>query len=119
MTSIKYGNFLADPFDFDAAFFNISPREAKSMDPQQRLLLRGALEALDDAGYAPNTTDTFQANSMGVYVGVATCDYVDNLRDNIDVYYSPGELLLTNIYVFMRDSLLNLVLVCRYLASFP
>lgn len=69
------------------------------MDPQQRLLLRGALEALDDAGYAPNTTETFQTNSMGVYVGVATCDYVDNLRDNIDVYYSPGELLSIDVHV--------------------
>lgn len=88
---MKYGNFLTDAFDFDPAFFNISPREAKSMDPQQRLLLRGALEALDDAGYAPNATETFQPNSMGVYVGVATCDYVDNLRNDIDVYYSPGE----------------------------
>lgn len=28
---------------------------------------------------------------MGCYVGVATNDYVDNLRDDIDVYYSTGE----------------------------
>lgn len=88
------------------------------MDPQQRLLLRGALEALNDAGYAPNTTETFQKNSMGVYVGVATCDYTDNLRDNIDVYYSPGELLRTNIHAYMRDPLLNLVLARRNLAGF-
>lgn len=73
------------------------------MDPQQRLLLRGALEALDDAGYAPNATETFQTNSMGVYVGVATCDYVDNLRDKIDVYYSPGKLLLTNTNIHERS----------------
>lgn len=75
------------------------------MDPQQRLLLRGALEALDDAGYAPNATDTFQTNSMGVYVGVATCDYIDNLRNDIDVYYSPGERASTHsiFYAQARD----------------
>ncbi|KAI1372052.1 hypothetical protein F4677DRAFT_278704 [Hypoxylon crocopeplum] len=88
----KYGNFLEDPFQFDAAHFNISPREAKSMDPQQRVLLQAALDALDDSGYAPNSTPSFQKDSFGVYVGVATGDYVDNLREEIDVYYSPGTL---------------------------
>jgi acyl transferase domain-containing protein len=86
----KYGNFLEDPFAFDAAYFNISPREAKCIDPQQRLLLHGALEALDDAGYSPDSTSSFQKDTFGVYVGIATGDYVDNLRDDIDVYYSPG-----------------------------
>ncbi|KND89106.1 putative sterigmatocystin biosynthesis polyketide synthase [Tolypocladium ophioglossoides CBS 100239] len=86
----KQGNFLQNPFEFDAEFFHISPREAKSMDPQQRLLLHGAVEALEDAGYSPNATSSFNRESFGVYVGVATGDYVDNLRDDIDVYYSPG-----------------------------
>lgn len=62
------------------------------MDPQQRLILQAALEALEDSGYAPDSTPTFQKDSFGVYVGVATGDYVDNLRENIDVYYSPGTL---------------------------
>ncbi|KAK0615280.1 hypothetical protein B0T17DRAFT_647009 [Bombardia bombarda] len=88
----EQGNFLQDPFKFDAAYFNISPREAKSMDPQQRLLLHAAIEALEDAGYAPNSTPTFQKETFGVYVGVATEDYVDNLREEIDMYYSPGTL---------------------------
>lgn len=89
---VKHGNFLQDPFAFDNSFFNISPREAKSMDPQQRLLLHASLEALEDAGYAPNTTYTFQKDSFGVYIGVATGDYVDNLRGHPDIYYSPGTL---------------------------
>ncbi|KAK4244019.1 hypothetical protein C7999DRAFT_35640 [Corynascus novoguineensis] len=88
----KHGNFLTDPFEFDPAYFNLSPREAKSMDPQQRLVLIAALEALEDAGYAPDSTPTFQRERVGVYMGVATGDYVDNLRDDIDVYYSPGTL---------------------------
>ncbi|KAI5919289.1 hypothetical protein F4810DRAFT_511777 [Camillea tinctor] len=89
---VKYGNFLSNPFQFDNSFFNISPREAKSIDPQQRLLLHASFEALEDAGYSPDATNTFQRETMGVYVGVATGDYVDNLRDSQDVYYSPGTL---------------------------
>ncbi|KAL1636985.1 polyketide beta-ketoacyl-synthase [Diplodia intermedia] len=88
----KYGNFLDDPFAFDNTFFQISPREAKSMDPQQRLLLHAAFEAMEDAGYAPDATPSFQKETMGAYMGVATLDYVDNTRNDIDVYYSPGTL---------------------------
>lgn len=86
----RHGNFVDEPFAFDAEFFNISPREAKSMDPQQRLLLHTMVKALDDAGYAEDTTSTFDRSSFGCYIGVATGDYTDNLRDQIDVYYSPG-----------------------------
>lgn len=86
----RHGNFLRNPFDFDHEFFNISPRESKSMDPQQKLLLQGAVRALDDAGYVPNASSTFQAESMGCYIGVATNDYVRNLENDIDVYYSTG-----------------------------
>jgi hypothetical protein len=86
----QYGNFLDNTFDFDASYFNISPREAKSMDPQQRLLLHAALDALEDAGYRADASPSFQRDTFGVYVGVATGDYVDNLRDNLDVYYTPG-----------------------------
>ncbi|KAL4915855.1 hypothetical protein BDW62DRAFT_203307 [Aspergillus aurantiobrunneus] len=88
----KYGNFVDSPWAFDHAFFDISPREARSMDPQQKMLLHSALHALDDAGYVPDATPSFQRSSMGCYVGIATGDYVDNLRDAIDVYYSTGTL---------------------------
>ncbi|KAF2818864.1 ketoacyl-synt-domain-containing protein [Ophiobolus disseminans] len=88
----KHGNFLDDPFAFDNNFFRISPREAKSMDPQQRLLLHAAFEAMEDAGYAPDSTPSFQRESTSVFVGAATLDYVDNTRNDIDVYYSPGTL---------------------------
>jgi len=87
----RHGNFIEGAWSFDNAFFNISPREAKSMDPQQRLLLHIAQAAMEDAGYAEDTTPTFQKTSFGCYIGVATGDYTDNLRNNIDVYYSPGK----------------------------
>ncbi|KUI69012.1 Conidial yellow pigment biosynthesis polyketide synthase [Cytospora mali] len=89
---VKHGNFLKNPFAFDNVFFGISPREAKSMDPQQRLLLHASFEALEDAGYAPDSTLSNMRDTFGVYIGVATGDYVDNLRGSPDVYYSTGTL---------------------------
>src|SRR5579875_2098517 len=51
----RYGAFLDDVEQFDAAFFGISPREAISMDPQQRHLLEVTWEALEDARIAPDS----------------------------------------------------------------
>lgn len=60
------------------------------MDPQQRLLLHVAFEALQDAGYVPNATPSFEADSFGVFIGAATHDYAHNLQDDVDSYYSTG-----------------------------
>jgi acyl transferase domain-containing protein len=87
----RHGNFLSDPFQFDHEYFGISPREAKSMDPQQKILLQGAVHAMDDAGYVPNGAPSFNPETMGCYIGVATDDYVQNLAREVDVYYSTGE----------------------------
>jgi acyl transferase domain-containing protein/acyl carrier protein len=58
---------LDDIETFDAAFFDISPREAVQMDPQQRLFLEVAWEALEDAG---QTRSGLIASPTGVFVGV-------------------------------------------------
>ena len=84
------GNFLEDPGAFDNKFFKISPREARSMEPQARVLLHTAYEALEHSGYVPNATPSFNPDTFGCYVGIATGDYVQNLRDDIDVYYATG-----------------------------
>ncbi|QMW41693.1 hypothetical protein G4B11_005017 [Aspergillus flavus] len=88
----KYGNFLENPFMFDNEMFGISRREALSMDPQQRVMLQTAYRALEDAGYVPDSTPSFSRRTFGCFIGNATLDYTDNLRDHIDVYYSPGTL---------------------------
>lgn len=61
------------------------------MDPQSRILLHTAHAAMEDAGYAEDTTPSFQRKSFGCYIGAATGDYTDNLRNDIDVYYSTGK----------------------------
>jgi 3-oxoacyl-(acyl-carrier-protein) synthase len=88
------------------------------MDPQQRLLLCAALEALEDSGYAPDATETFQRDSFGVYIGVATGDYVDNLRDDIDVYYSPGKAPCCTLQI-LKTCLPSLTHCGRHTSSFP
>ncbi|KAJ3839646.1 putative polyketide synthase [Lentinula raphanica] len=88
----RTGNFIEGADEFDNRFFKISPREAKSMDPQQRILLHTAYEALEDSGYVPGTTLSFEPSTFGCYIGASTNDYVQNLRGDIDVYYSTGTL---------------------------
>lgn len=88
----QFGNFIDDPFLFDNQAFGISPREALSMDPQQRVMLTTVHRALENAGYVPDSTPSFARKTFGCFIGNATLDYVDNLRNDIDVYYSPGTL---------------------------
>ncbi|MER7666941.1 acyltransferase domain-containing protein [Kitasatospora sp. NPDC096128] len=70
----RHGGFLDGPYDFDAGFFRISPREARTMDPQQRLLLQTVWEALEDAGIPPSSV---RGSGGGVFVGQATAEYAD------------------------------------------
>ncbi|WP_299542259.1 type I polyketide synthase, partial [uncultured Streptomyces sp.] len=64
------GGFIEGVEEFDADFFNMSPREATAADPQQRLALELAWHGLEDAGIvgAPKT---------GVFLGVMSADYAD------------------------------------------
>jgi myxalamid-type polyketide synthase MxaE and MxaD len=72
-TSISYwGGFLDGIDQFDAAFFGISPVEAKYIDPQQRLLLELSYEALDDAG---QTKDDLDGSKTGVFIGISVNEY--------------------------------------------
>lgn len=72
MMYVKRGGFLTQRIhDFDAHFFDITPREAAVMDPQQRLLLEVTWEALEDAGIVPSD---LSGSPTGVYIGGFTLD---------------------------------------------
>ena len=74
--------FVLDGIDrFDAAFFGINPREAELLDPQHRLFLECAWEALEHAGYDP---DTFPG-PIGVFGGAALGGYLTS-----NVYRNPA-----------------------------
>ena len=71
-TTSKWMGALEDYDRFDAAFFNVSPREARSMDPQQRLFLQTCWQSIEHAGYNPKA---LAGTKCGVYVGCAAGDY--------------------------------------------
>lgn len=69
---LRAGGYLAGLGPFDAGFFGVSDREARSMDPQQRLVMEVAWEAIEDAGIVPRS---LADSSTGVFIGVATSDH--------------------------------------------
>jgi acyl transferase domain-containing protein len=70
------GGFLGDVRGFDAAFFGISPLEAKTLDPQQRLLLEVTWETLEHAAIDPRT---LAGGQVGIFVGISNSDYAVRL----------------------------------------
>ncbi|MFD9633440.1 acyltransferase domain-containing protein [Streptomyces violascens] len=91
-TISRYGGFLPDVFGFDAAFFGISPLEARGMDPQQRLLLQVVWESLEDAGIRPSS---LAGSRTGVFVGQATAEYGEVATDmaHTDIREAAGNRL--------------------------
>jgi len=83
---VKAGGVLDDIAGFDAAFFGFNPREATLMDPQQRLFLECAWEALERAGYAP----AHCPGRVGVYAGVSSSDYWQQLQAHPDLIADVG-----------------------------
>jgi len=57
---------------FDAAFFDVKPKEAEVLDPQHRVFLECAWEALEDAGYDSARFD----GDIGVFAGMSMNTYL-------------------------------------------
>lgn len=79
----RWGGYLGGLQDFDAAFFEMSPREAERLDPQHRLLLETSWEALEDGGIDPLSLD---GSRTGVFIGQWASDFEARL------FGQPGQL---------------------------
>jgi acyl transferase domain-containing protein len=75
---VPAGGALDDADRFDAAFFDLTPRDAEILNPQQRVFLERAWEALEHAGYDPGRIDF----PVGVFAGSGTNSYIINLLSN-------------------------------------
>ena len=90
----RYGGFVT-PIDlFDAAFYGISPREARALDPMQRMALDTCWEAFERAGY---TMERLRGSQTGAFIGVgkssAYHEYgvtVSGGLADLDGYVGPG-----------------------------
>jgi acyl transferase domain-containing protein len=93
---IKQLGLIDDVKNFDAEFFNISPREAKLMSPQLRVFLETSYHALEHANL-PLTA--IKESNTGVFVGVGTNEYPRILAglginlDDLNIYFATGNVL--------------------------
>jgi acyl transferase domain-containing protein/acyl carrier protein len=89
----RWGGFLDRMDQFDAQFFDISPREAAAVDPQHRWLLEVAYEAAEDAGL---TLAALSGRRASVHIGASTLEYgamsINNFT-SIDAYTGFGSSL--------------------------
>src|ERR1700738_1508802 len=77
----RRAGLVDDVTGFDAPFLGMSTRETRFMDPQHRLLLETAWRAVEHSGTAPSAlADT----NTGVFVGLATHDYLAMAADELD-----------------------------------
>jgi len=90
---VKASAVLSNIELFDAAFFDVSPREAEMTDPQHRIFLECAWESLENSGYALQNGD----NVIGVYAGVGMDTYLlNNLYPNRDALTDTYSLMICN-----------------------
>ncbi|WP_374015850.1 beta-ketoacyl synthase N-terminal-like domain-containing protein [Paenibacillus thiaminolyticus] len=75
---VRAAGYLDGFEQFDAAFFKMTNMDAETTDPQHRLFLEVAWEALENAGYDPETFD----GRIGVYGGAGTNNYRERITGN-------------------------------------
>jgi amino acid adenylation domain-containing protein len=74
---------------FDANFFSMNPKEAEITDPQQRLFLEASWEALESAGYVPESV----RGAIGVFAGMSSNTYyLNNVQFRPDLVNLVGRM---------------------------
>ena len=88
---VKARGILEDIESVDAGFFGYTIREAALMDPQHRIFLECAWEALENAGYNPETYNGL----ISVFSGTSINSYLlHNLYPHTDLMRASGPLQL-------------------------
>lgn len=84
--------FIEGTEEFDAPFFQMSPRQAELTDPQQRLFLESAWNCLEDAACDPERWE----GSIGVFAGCSANTYLLNnlLSDRVALASMGGSQAL-------------------------
>jgi phthiocerol/phenolphthiocerol synthesis type-I polyketide synthase E len=89
---VKARGIIQDAELFDASFFGFNPTEASVLDPQQRLFMECAWEAIEVAGYDPET----YGGLIGVFAGASMSTYLLNLYNNPKVPVGPFTVSIAN-----------------------
>ncbi len=84
--SMSTSGFLENPNNFDAAFFNISPNEARCMSPQLRQLLEVSYQAIESSGL---TIKKLGELNTGVFCTSLPGDYKNLLAQNEQEAVNP------------------------------
>ncbi|MEX1830141.1 SDR family NAD(P)-dependent oxidoreductase, partial [Luteibacter sp. CQ10] len=84
--------------EFDAAFFDISPREALGMDPRQRLLMQEAWNALEDAAVGASHAT---AQKIGVFVGAEQGEYQHMVGEHGTLTSNHDAILASRLSYFL------------------
>ena len=96
---VKVKGILNGIDEFDAGFFEMTPKEADGTDPQQRIWLEVAWEAFENAGCDPVNYQ----GAIGVFAGGAMSSYLLNnvLRDpqKLEKFRKPGYADSTQIWL--------------------
>jgi acyl transferase domain-containing protein len=103
-TLVRAGFILDDVEMFDAAFFGLNPREAELLDPQHRLFLECAWQAMEHAGYEPDTmpcpVGVFGGATLGSYLTAnvfRNTELIKNVGARSAVYGSVPDYMVTRV----------------------
>ncbi len=90
---VRKRGIVERPDQFDAEFFNFTPKEAELLDPQHRIFLECAWHALEDSGVDPFKTD----RKISVYGGTGSpYHFVDTINNKNVQKYANGTVIVTS-----------------------
>ncbi len=85
---VKAGAVIEDIDMFDPQFFGFNKREAEILNPQHRMFLECAWEAIESAGYNPETYN----GRIGVYAGEGFNTYLLNIASDPHLASTMNEI---------------------------